>query len=440
MLTSVNQAEENHQTRAVYLQKLNKLCKYNHVVLRDVFMRLSLCKTLITLVLLSRASAVLAFDHDFEINDINLDEENFLDINAHRFRKSLEYQWFDNTSALRITGASLDGDFAFIQTEIKLLQELSEYVYVRLATQQEVFYADKEFPYPTAEVLLYPWAGNLGVSLLGTPSYDKRDMDLGFSLIWGKRPWNYTRFEYLDIDALYNQKNVTDNTYYSEEATALKLEGAYLLGEHYKLRFSVSRESPLELINPDTNGVFTHEASEYYLLFDYQPQPDAVIGITITGFTLDKSRSQMNESLQQATDYFSADVYWVKGMGKPYELRLGTQYDYISNDIRNFIDTSNNLDYFMDTLQVYTSAYHPFNEHMAWSLGLYIGKVEERQDYLLDTSRNTLNDDVEAKFRMGYVYSSSDGRNTLQLNISLNLDAIMHDPGDGGGISFQSVF
>jgi hypothetical protein len=94
----------------------------------------------------------------------------------------------------------------------------------------------------------------------------------------------------------------------------------------------------------------------------------------------------------------------------------------------------------MKTLQVYSSAYHPFNEHMAWDLGLYVGQVEEEQVYLQDSSRNTLNDSLEAKFRIGFEYSSSDGRSSLQLNISLNIDDVFKDPGDGGGLSFQSVF
>ena len=41
---------------------------------------------------------------------------------------------------------------------------------------------------------------------------------------------------------------------------------------------------------------------------------------------------------------------------------------------------------------------------------------------------------------MGFEYASADGRNALQLNISLNLDDHVNDPGDGGGISYQSVF
>ena len=101
---------------------------------------------LIPLGLVMAISPVLAFDDDFEINDINLNEENFLDIKAHRYRKSLEYRWFDNTSGWRINAASLDSDLTFVQTELKLQNELSEYVDIRLQVEQEVFYADKDFP------------------------------------------------------------------------------------------------------------------------------------------------------------------------------------------------------------------------------------------------------------------------------------------------------
>lgn len=394
-------------------------------------------------------SPALAFDNDFEINNINLAKENFLDIKAHRYRKSLEYHWFDTTSGWRINIASLSSDLAYVQTEFKLQDELSEYVNIRLEVEQEVFYANKEFPLPTVEAEVYPWAGNLGFSLLGTPAYEKQEMDLGVAVIWGRRTWNYTRFEYLDVDSLYNRKNVTDNTYYSKEPVAMKLEGAYQFGgqfgKTYKLRFSINHDKPLELIDPDNNGIFRHEASDYFLLLDYLPTPDSVIGITINGFTLDKFSLQAASSLteqnqQQDTDYISADIYWVKGMGKSYELRLGTQYDHITNDIRDLITTDNDLDYTMKTLQVYTTAYHPFSEHMAWDLGLYVGHVEEQQNFLQDNARDTSNDGVEAKLRMGFEYSSSDGRNSLQCNISLNLDDPFRDPGDGGAISFQSVF
>ncbi len=402
----------------------------------------------ISLCLIFVIPSAWAFDNDFEINRIDLGEENFLDIKASSYRKSLEYDWFDSTSGWRLNIASLDSDLAFTQTEIKLQKTLSEYVNIRLDVAQEVFYADKEFPLPTIEAEVYPWAGDLGFSAIGTPAYGKREMDLGFAVIWGKRPWNYTRFEFLDVDRLYNEKNEFDNTFYSKGPTAMKLEGAYDFGrqlatqsaKRYKLRFAISQNTPLELIDPDNNGTFKHKANDYYLLFDYQPTADSVIGITINGFTLRKSNVQNGESLQQATDYLSVDVYWVTGMHQLYEFRVGTQYDHLGNDLRDFIDSNNDLDYSTETIQLYSTVYHPFTEHMAWDIGLYLGHVKEQEDFLFDNSRDRLKDGIAAKLRFGFEYSSADGASSLQFNVSLNLDDPINDPGDGGSITFQSVF
>ena len=135
--------------------------------MRDFFRIILFAFSLVALVAL--VSPVSALQNAFEIDDIDMNEENFLDIKAHRFRKSLEYNWFDHVSAWRMTGASLDGDLAFIQTELKLQQALSEYVNIRLEAEQEVFYADKEFALPTTEIEYYPWAGDLGFSFLAPP-------------------------------------------------------------------------------------------------------------------------------------------------------------------------------------------------------------------------------------------------------------------------------
>lgn len=408
-------------------------------------MRYPICTSLSILCLAVVSSAAFAFDNDYEINDINLNEENFLDINAHRFRKSLDYQWYDSNNGWRMNGASLDGDLAFLQTELKLQSELSDYLNVRLELEQEIFYANKDAPQPTVEVELYPmggkgWAGDIGVSIVGTPAYEKREMDVGLAVIVGRRPWNFTRLEYIEIDSMYNEKNSVDNSYYNTQPWSLKLHGAYQFGQHYKFRYSLKREDDFELIDPDTSGRFTYKGNNYSLLFDYLPTPETVIGITLDGFTLDKSKALTGYDQQQATEYISTDIYWVNGMGEAYEIRVGTQYDYITNSLRDYVDQNNDLDYHMSTLQLYTSAYHPFNEHMAWDLGLYVGDVQEKQNYVYDNSRDTLNEGIQAKFRMGFIYASSDGRSNLQFNISLNLDDPIDDPGDGGGISFQTVF
>jgi len=387
--------------------------------------------------LLPACAAATAFDDDFEINNIDMVEENFLDIKAHRFRKSMEDQWYDNTSGWRMNGASLDGDFTFIQTELKLQHALSETVNVRLEAEQEVFYADKDFPAPTAEVEFYPFGNDIGFSLLGTPSYEKRNSDLGGALIWGRRSWDYTRLEVRKVDALYNDKSGFDTTEQTEEPWNIKLEGAYRLSDRYKMRYRYSLGDDLQLVDTEAGNQFDHNADDYFLLFDYHPTDDSVMGFTINGFNVDKSRQSALENRRQLLDYLSTDIYWVQGMYSDYEIRVGMQYDYLRNRIFDRIDTQQDLDYTFTTLQLYSNVYHPFNEHMAWDLGLYLADVEEKRDFVNDDDRDMINDGFQGKFRAGYVYRSLDERSTLQFNLSLDIDEIATD---GGGISFQTVF
>ena len=394
----------------------------------------------LSICLLSTDAIATAFDGDFEINNIDMVEENFLDIKAHRFRKSLEDQWYDNTSGWRMNGASLDGDFAFLQTEIKLQQELSDSVNVRLEVEQETFYAEKDFPAPTVEVEFYPLANDIGFSLLGTAAYEKRDMNLGAALIWGRRPWDYTRLEVIKVDAVYNEKSAFDSTEQTQEPWNITLEGAYRFSGNYKMRYRYSLGDDLQLVDTVDNSRFDHSADDYFLLFDYHPTDDSVIGFTINGFNVDKSRYSSTEDGQQRLDYLSTDIYWVRGMHSDYEIRVGLQYDDLHNRIDDRVNIANGIDYSLTTLQLYSNVFHPFNEHMAWDLGLYLADVEEKQNFTADGTRNITNEGFQGKFRMGYVYRSRDGRSNLQINISLDVDELFNEFTDGGGISFQTVF
>lgn len=400
----------------------------------------------VLLPLLSLPATVLAtaFDGDFEINEINMVEENFLDINAHRFRKSMEDQWYDTLSGWRMNGASLDGDFAFLQTEIKLQHAMSDSFNVRLEAEQEVFYTDKDFPAPTVEMEIYPFDNELGFAWLGVAGYEKRGWDTGAAIIYGKRPWHYTRLELLLVDAIYNSKSGFDNTELTEEPLNIKLEGAYRLGKKYKTRFRYSMGDTYQLVDRNANdriiSQFDHSGDDYFLLFDYHPQESSVIGFTIDGFNEDKSRLDAGEDRQQVIDFISTDLYWVSGMNRDYEIRVGLQYDHLQSRIYDRVDLSRDEDYSFSTLQAYSNVFHPFNEHMAWDLGLYLGHAEETKNFTFANDRDESSSGFEGKFRMGFVYQSSDKRNTLQFNLSLDIDDFFTDTTDGGGISFQSVF
>ena len=394
------------------------------------------------LLLLTTTSQLLAtpFDGDFDIEEINMADENFLDINAYRFRKSIEDQWYDSLNGWRMNGASLNSDFTFLQTEIKLHQALSESVNVRLQAEQEVLYKEKDFPRPTVEVEIYPFNNDLGFAVLGTPGYEKRDIDLGGAIIWGRRPWNYARIELLKVDATYNVKTDFDNTELTEEPLNIKLETAYHFGEKFKSRFRYSLGDDFQLIDRDSNIRFDHVKDDYFLLVDYHPETGKIIGFTINGFNEDKSRLSSNEDRQQKIDFLSVDLYHVTGIQTDYEIRFGLQYDHLQNRIYDAIDLSQDESYDFSTLQAYSNVFHPFSEHMAWDLGLYLGHVEEIRKFTFADERDKTNDGFQGKFRFGFVYRSADGRNTLQLNVSLDIDEFFSATTDGGGISFQSVF
>lgn len=384
--------------------------------------------------------AAWAFDDDKQINKVNLSPENFLDIKAYSFRKSLQYQWFDALSGWRINGGSLDGDRSYVFTDLKLQQELSKYINARLEIQQEVFYATKPSLLPLLELEVFPWAKIFGVSLLGTAAHDKRQSDLGFALTYGRRPWNYIRYSWLSVDHFYNEKNDFDESYYTEKPESMKLEGAYKKDKQYKLRFSAARDTPLELVLPEQDGLFTHQADQLRLLFDYFVNDYSIVGTTIRGFEVDKSLVQTDQNQSQAINFLSLDVYWVTGLKQRYEIKIGTQYDQLNNELSDYVNASLNQTYIMQTLQFYGTTYHSYSTHMAWDLGLYMGWVNEKEDFQSADKQDISYDGFQAKLRTGWEYHSADNKNSLLINITFNLDDLINDPTDGGGLSFQAVF
>jgi hypothetical protein len=218
------------------------------------------------------------------------------------------------------------------------------------------------------------------------------------------------------------------------------LETAYRLGEKYKMRFRYSLGDDYQLIDRDANSQFDHTRDDYFLLIDYHPITGDVIGFTITGFNEDKSRLSPDEDRQQNLDYISTDIYWVTGMNSDYEIRTGLQYDHLRNRIYDRVDLALDEDYDFSTVQVYSNVFHPFSEHMAWDLGLYLGHAEENKNFTFTDQRDETTSGFQGKFRMGFIYRSADGRSNLQFNLSLDVDEFFTSPTDGGGISFQTVF
>jgi len=390
-------------------------------------------------VILGVSGPLWAFDDDKTINKIILDKENFLDIKAYQPRKSLDYQWYDSINGARVFGGSLDHNSLYALTELKFQSDLSQYVTTRIQAKQEVFYAIKPFPQPVLEIQVFPWAKNIGVSILGTTPYDKRQADLGVAVSWGRQPWNFTQLRWIKVDSEYNRKNPFDDSYYNENPTTTELEGAYKIQTKHIIRYSFSVDSPLEFITPEIDGTFKQKGYRYNFLYDYQLNDQKLVGITARGFKEEKSSDEIDLHQDQNTTFTSIDVYWAD-VNPDKERRLGLQIDTLNNRFNDHIDAGNSLKYSLDTLQLYGTRRVPYGAHTAWDFGVHLAWAMEEKLFTPPESADEQNDSFQGKFRTSFEYFSLDRKSALQLHMSFELDNLLKSPLNGGGASFQKVF
>jgi len=387
-------------------------------------------------------SSAWAYDDAKTVDRIILDKENFLDIKAYQPHKSQEYQWYDSTNAIRVYSGSLDQDRLYMLSGFKFQSDLSDHVTTRIHSEQEEFLAIEPVPLPQMEIEVFPLGNELGVSLLGTAAYDKRQADLGGAVSWGRQPWNYTRLAWLKVDAMYNRKNDFDSSYYSTDPATTQLQGAYRLAGKHRIRYSLAVDSASALVTPQSQGQgqreFRQKGYRYNFLYDYQLDSGHVAGTSIHGFEKHKSLEQPAQHQSQDTLFTSIDVYWANP-DLNRERQIGLQLDRISSGFLDYIDAGNSIDYSLKTVQLYGTQRLPYGPHTAWDFGVYLGWAME--DKIYATARaNEDNNSFQGKFRTGFEYRSLDRKSVLSLNFSLELDNLLQSPLNGGSASFQKVF
>ncbi len=375
------------------------------------------------------------------IDDVRLYDETFLDINANAFRKSLDVAWLDTLSGWRMGGGSTATDYLFLQTHLKLNHQLSETFNFGLDLRQDDFYTSKPLEPPLIFADVYPFKStDIGLSFLGTAMVDKRESDLGFAITLGRRPRDYLRFSWLSMDHYYNEKNGLDDSYYQEPAEKMMLEGLYNIGKHWELYFDLVRQTPSDFVVDDQVTHFENEFYNYQMSVFYHFGPHQFAGINLRAMNKVKSLFDTASSDVQEVDYQMADIYWVKGAGREYELTLGLRYDDFDEQFRNLQNQADDYDFKLWTTQAYSALYHSYSVHQAWDIGLYMGWSERDKIYLASTNPDDLNEGVQAKLRGSWEYHSADRKSQLVFSFSLNLDDLVDDPTDGGGIYFQTLF
>jgi hypothetical protein len=396
---------------------------------------------ILTVTLVLTGKTALAFHDDETIDDIRLFDESFVDINAGAFRKSLNLEWLDTLSGWRMGGGSTSTDYLFLQTHLKLHHQLSEKFYFGLDLEQDDFYTRKPLEAPLLFADVYPFASSdIGFSFLGTAAVDKRQSDLGFALTIGRRPRNYVRLSWLSVDHYFNEKNPIDDAYYQQSAERMVLQGSYNVTDHWDVHFDLEKETPSEFVFDDQISRFNNESYNYRLSIIYHFNRNQFAGADVRAMNVEKSLLEATGDEAQEVDYHLADIYWVNGVGGDYELTAGLRYDDFTEEFRDQLNQANSYNFQLWTLQAYSTLCHDYSTHQAWDLGLYVGWSERDKIYVVAGNPNEMNEGIQAKLRTSWEYHSADKRSRLLLSFSLNLDDLIDDPTDGGGMYFQTLF
>jgi hypothetical protein len=392
----------------------------------------------LVLALVVASMPAAGFDGDTSINHVNLRQENWLDLSAYGFRKSLDQQWNQGDNGLRFTGGSLNADHLFLHTELRYRQPLSEQVDMRLGWREERFYAVKPFEHPYAEVAWHPDGLPLEFSFLGRSGYAKSGADFGGAVSLGRRPWDYLRLVYFTEESLYNQKN-DDASRYESAPKTVRLEGALrLFDERIVTRFALERNTPLELVEADGTTTFRHNGSEIRGFIDYRPTRGQLYGLGYRGFRQEKSIDTTSSSRGQDLRYDSVRLYWQYTALSDYEINAGIRADRLRNSLRDSEEPDSA--YRIATPQVYGVLTHWYTRHQAWELGTFVGRTRETTDYRDPAEPDDEERSIQGKLRTSWEYRSADGRSTLMLHFTFNLDELAEDPGDGAGMTYQGVF
>ncbi len=384
------------------------------------------------------------FDGDREINLPDFKKENFLDIKSYQFRPELDDEWTETKNGWRITSGSIDLDFLYLFTELRMSQPVTDRMEVSYRLRKEEFYAVK--PLRQWIEVQFQVHDPYYFSLFGFPAYDKRNGSLGAAVTIGQRPWNYLRLSRLEQGVYYNDKNFEEDRFEIEPVED-EIEGAYRFGEKWRVRFYLLLDRALEQFFPDEQLTFKAKGEDASFSVDHQLSEKQRISFRYRGFDFRKSRrspiadpEELRNNRRQNLQFVSIDIFWMRPLLSKFTMTAGTRLDVFRNRFRETDNPRDSNDYQFQTWQIYAIVVQPWNEILNMDYGLYVGDARETRDYITGERDDADEQNVEAKLRISWEFYNLRNHGHLFFTTTWNADDLLNDFWDGGQMSYQTRF
>ena len=192
---------------------------------------------------------------------------------------------------------------------------------------------------------------------------------------------------------------------------------------------------------PEESSIFRHQGNNYTLTAEYHIKQHYWLGITLRGFEENRQLEEPTNNRKQKISYSSIDFYWNQPLrNEDYFLHTGARFDIFRNRYRDIDTPGGSFDYQFSTPQAYATLVHDYSDNAAWDIGIFVGDSLDSKEFISNLIKDREYRSTQGKLRYGWEYHSLDKKNTLILHFSFNLDRLFKDPGDGGGMTYQSIF
>lgn len=385
------------------------------------------------------------FNGKFDIERHDLDEENFLDWKAYQYPKSWLYRWYYAPNGFLITVGSLSQNRFYIESDLHLTAEFGDYFSILYNRTEDSFYREDTI-YNEAELRI---GGDVGISLIGIPTYEKKHDNLGGALTIGRRwHWNYLRLSRLDQFFQYNEKEEVDGnnegiTKYDKTPVLQRLEIQIFPLETFLFKVDLKNESETKAEDEDNNEVKTYQGFDYRGTLDITVLNEWIFGVSARidqeeRETIPDTASENQPDLQQRLELKWYEIYWQISITGDDQITFGSMSNSFENTINSAYE-SQRYEFQTTATQYYSSWITKANELVFWNFELILGTVTVyEKDYSKDDEA-TDETSSQGKFKIGV--SLFNGENAkFFANVSADLDDFDLRVWDGGNVQFQVAF